>query len=370
MEEVQAVAHVVAAEVFEGFHDLGDEEAELGADAAGLLPAASAFGGEFHADADGRFDVVELGVFDDELQLAELLDHGDDVLADLGREDDGFDEFIVLEAVADDGGFVVAYQGHHREQLGLGTGFDTEAVFAAEVEDLLDDVALLVDLDGVDATVEALVVVLADGVGEGFVDAGDAVFEDVGEADQHGRLDVALAELVDEFFEVDLAIFVGVGVDGDGAFGGDGEVSLAPVVDAVSSGGIGGSPRRGGRRRLDGGRRSECGGDWRAVSRAVMPVGRNRLHGGSHRGARDRYVSAHFFCFPPRPRVGPQQCVGIIHRLQDLVRHFLFFSTEFPPSHEWDQKRGCCWVRQWIAPRPQISTTQSMPMTWWSGSAF
>jgi hypothetical protein len=289
VEQVEAVAHVIAAEVFEGFHDLGDEEAELGADAAGLFPAACAFGREFHPDADGGLDVVELGVLDDELELAEFFDDGDDVLADLGGEDDGFDEFIVLEAVADDGGLVVADQGHDREELGLGAGFDAKAIFAAEVEDLLDDVALLIDFDGIDAAIEALVVVLADGVGKGLVDAGDAVFEDVGEADEHGGLDVALAELVDEFFQVDLAVFVGVRVDGDGAFGGDGEVALAPVVDAVGSGGIGGGPR-GGRRRLGDG-----GGDRRAVSRAVMPVGRKRLHGGSHRVARDRYVSAHFF---------------------------------------------------------------------------
>ena len=43
-----------------------------------------------------------LGVLDDQLELAELLDDGDDVLADLGGEDDGFDELVVLEAVADD----------------------------------------------------------------------------------------------------------------------------------------------------------------------------------------------------------------------------------------------------------------------------
>src|SRR5207244_2409419 len=92
VEQVQAIAHVVSAEVFEGFHDLGNEEAELGADAAGLFPAARALGGELDAHADGGFDVVELRIFDDQLQLAELFDHRNDVLADFGGEDDGFDE--------------------------------------------------------------------------------------------------------------------------------------------------------------------------------------------------------------------------------------------------------------------------------------
>ena len=31
---------------------------------------------------------------------------------------------------------------------------------------------------------------------------------------------------------------------------------------------------------------------------------------------------------------------------------------------------GCCWVRQWIAPRPQISSTQSIPMTLRSGQVL
>ena len=36
----------------------------------------------------------------------------------------------------------------------------------------------------------------------------DAVLEDVGEADQHRELDVALAQLVDELLEVDLEVRV------------------------------------------------------------------------------------------------------------------------------------------------------------------
>jgi hypothetical protein len=65
------------------------------------LPLPRAAG--LDADADARADAVGLGVLDDEFEVAELLDDGDDVAAELGGEDDGLDELVVLEAVADDG---------------------------------------------------------------------------------------------------------------------------------------------------------------------------------------------------------------------------------------------------------------------------
>ena len=54
VEQVEAVAHAVVAEVFQGVDDFADEQAELGAHAAGLFPAAGALGGELHAHADAR----------------------------------------------------------------------------------------------------------------------------------------------------------------------------------------------------------------------------------------------------------------------------------------------------------------------------
>ena len=104
---------------------------------------------------------------------------------------------------------------HDRQQFRLAAGFEAEAVGLADVVDLLDDVALLVDLDRVDAAVLALVVVVLDGVLKGLVKLADAVLEDVGEADQHGKLDVALAQLVDQLLQVDAFSGVLGGMDGD-----------------------------------------------------------------------------------------------------------------------------------------------------------
>ena len=71
------------------------------------------------------------------------------------------DEFVVLEAVADDRRVAAVGQGEHGQQFRLGAGLEAEVERLAEVEDLLDDVPLLVHLDRVDAAVAALVVVLA-----------------------------------------------------------------------------------------------------------------------------------------------------------------------------------------------------------------
>ena len=70
------------------------------------------------------------------------------------------DELGVLEAVADDGRVVGGHR-HHGQQLGLGAGFEAEPVRPAEIEHFLDDLALLIDLDRIDAEVLALVLVLA-----------------------------------------------------------------------------------------------------------------------------------------------------------------------------------------------------------------
>ena len=75
-------------------------------------------------------------------------------------------------------------QRGHGEQLRLAAGLEPEAVLPAEVQHLLDHLALLVHLDRVDADVAALVLVLRDGALEGAVDLAEPVLEDVGEAEQ------------------------------------------------------------------------------------------------------------------------------------------------------------------------------------------
>ena len=232
-------------EILEGFQDLGQGQAELGSKAGARLPSARAARRELDPHADRRPDVQLLAVAHDRLELGELLDDRDHLLADLAGEHGHLDEFVVLEAVADDrriGGFG---QGEHGQQLGLRAGLDPEMVRLAEIEDLLDDVPLLVHLDRIDAAITALVVVLANGRAEGVVDLADAMAEDVREAQQDRQLDAALLELIDELLQIDRLAGILVGMNRDVPLGVDPEIILAPVPNAVRFQGIIDLPRIG-----------------------------------------------------------------------------------------------------------------------------
>ncbi len=99
---------------------------------------------------------------------------------------------VVLSAMRDD-----------RQELGLRAGLEAEVVWLAELVDLFDDLPLLVDLDGVDAAVPALVLVLGDGGVEGGVNVAKAVLQDVREPNQHRQADAAELEPVDQLLQVD-----------------------------------------------------------------------------------------------------------------------------------------------------------------------
>ena len=134
-----------------------------------------------------RPDADFLRVLEHEAQLGVLLDHRDDVPADLVGQHRHLDELGVLEAVADDRRVVVGH-GHHGQQLGLGAGLEAEAVGRAEIEDFLDHLALLVDLDRVDENV------------------GQAVAKDVAEANQDWQPDAAQLQVIDQLLKVDRAL--------------------------------------------------------------------------------------------------------------------------------------------------------------------
>ena len=89
------------------------------------------------------------------VDLAQLLDHDEDLMAELLAHEGEAHELLVLVAVADDEMIGVLGEAEHRLQLGLAAALEADAVRLAELDDLLDDVALLVDLDRVDGRVAA-----------------------------------------------------------------------------------------------------------------------------------------------------------------------------------------------------------------------
>ncbi len=175
---------------------------------------------------------TRLAVLQDEVQLGILFHHWDDLAAHFLGQHGHLDVLIVFEAVADDGGVVIR-QRHHRHQLGLGAGFQAEMERLAEFQNLFHHLPLLVDLDGVHATVAALILVLGDGGVECAVQLAQPVFQDIGEADEDGEADPAQHQRIDQFLEVDRPGGVLFRVNPDVPAVAYREVALAPARDII-----------------------------------------------------------------------------------------------------------------------------------------
>ena len=164
---------------------------------------------------------------------------------ELGREDHRLDVAVVLEAVADDQAFRrVSGHRHDGEQLGLAAALEPEAEIRAAAIDLLDDQALLVDLDRKHRGIAVLVVVLGDRGGERVVQRTQAVAQDVREPEHHRCRQVARAELLHDFVEIDLAVGVAAGPADDVTGGIDAEVAAAPGTCCVELVGVFDAPGR------------------------------------------------------------------------------------------------------------------------------
>jgi hypothetical protein len=199
---------------------------------------------ELHSHPDARRDTGALRNLGDERELGGFLDDEDDGAAELRKGERGLDVLLILVAIAHDEGVLVVEQCHHREQLRLATRLEPVGVLATRVDDRLDDVAVLVHLDGVDALVGAFVSVLADGLLEALVEMHDPVAEHIGEPDQQGRADAAAANLVDELLEIHTAACGSLGMHRDVAALVHAEVVAAPVPDSVRLDRIGEGPSR------------------------------------------------------------------------------------------------------------------------------
>jgi hypothetical protein len=112
------------------------------------------------------------------------------------RQQRGLDVRTVLVAVADDEGAGRVENGERDQQLGLAARLEADVLRGAVLHDLFDHVALLVDLDGIDAPEAALVTVLADRLAEGGTQPLHTAGENVGQADQKRRPQTALVEIL------------------------------------------------------------------------------------------------------------------------------------------------------------------------------
>ena len=107
------------------------------------------------------------------------------------------DEFFILKPVADDGCITTVGQRHHRKKLWLGASFKTELKRLAEIENLFNDLPLLINLDGVDATVLAFVIELFNRFLEGSMNFRNTMAQNISEANKDGKLNTTRLQLVD-----------------------------------------------------------------------------------------------------------------------------------------------------------------------------
>ena len=236
VQQLDAVRHALALHALDHHHHLARGEAELGAVAAGLLPAAGALAGQLAAHADRRADVEAARHGDDRLDLRVLLDHEDRRDAELRGEERHLDVLLVLVPVADHQARVAGEQRDDRDQLGLGADLEAHVVVLAFREQRLDDVPLLVDLDREHAAVGGLVAELLAGVVEGLVHRAHARPQDAVEAQQDRRVHAAAQDLPQQLVHVDAGAVGAVGAfraHFDVARFVDAEESAAPFLDVV-----------------------------------------------------------------------------------------------------------------------------------------
>ncbi len=238
VQQLETSEQVVRAQKIDRLDDLARRQAELGPVAARRLPAPRALGRQLDADADARAHPDLLGGLGDQRQLGELLDDDQHRASQLRRHQRGLDVLLVLVAVADDQRVLVVEHGHDGQQLGLGAGLQAVVVGAPELADLLDHVAVLVDLDRVDALELALVAVLGDGGLERLVQLDDPALEHVGEPDQQRQTDSAAGDLVDQLLEIDRRAVGARRMRDRITRLGDRKIVMAPVFGAIDLGGV------------------------------------------------------------------------------------------------------------------------------------
>ena len=149
------------------------------------------------------------------------------------REQSRFHVGAILVSIADDQGTGRIEQGEGDQQFGLAAGFESHLLWSAELDQFFDDVALLIDLDRVDASKGPPVVDLLDRLAEAATQSPHAAVEDVVEADQQRSAHTALPQVLDQLQQIDAPLVAGPRADGYVARIVDREKPRSPIQDVV-----------------------------------------------------------------------------------------------------------------------------------------
>ncbi|MCY1401181.1 hypothetical protein D9M71_162930 [compost metagenome] len=240
VQQTHALVQAGLAEAFDHRQQLRRGQAELGLFATGIRPFRRGQRGQPHAQADLRQHADGGRFLDHQLNLGLLLDHDEHVVAELLPHQRQLDELAVLVAVADDGA-ALRRQRQHRQQLGLGAGFQADGD-VLRGDDAFHHRFLLVDLDRVQRGVAALVFQARDVGVEGAGQLAHAVLQDVREAHQQRQRQPRFAQLADQRVKIDRLAVHALRTRLDVAGVVDREIAGAPVANAVDAAAVGHGP--------------------------------------------------------------------------------------------------------------------------------
>ena len=163
-----------------------------------------------------------------------ILDHRNDGAAEFRGDDDRLDVAVILESIADHQPVRrILRNRHDGEQFRLGADLEPKAEFPAVAVDFFDHQPLLIDLDREHGGIAVLVVIFRDRGAEGVSQMAKAVRQNIREANDHGRVQIARLESLHHLIEVYFSARLLVRTDDHMAFGVDGKVALAPRFDLV-----------------------------------------------------------------------------------------------------------------------------------------
>ena len=203
MYQLQAVLHLTCFEEVECFEQFTRSQAELAGVAAALLPLAASAGSQLDADTDVGAYLQLFGHLGDEIQFVQLFYHQIDAFAHLLCQQGQFDEAFVLVTVAHYQRVRVGVDSDHGVQFGFGAGLQSKVELFSVVDHFLDYGSHLVDLDGIDDKVLALVAVFLGCLLEAAGHLLDAVVQNIGKTYQHGSSHVAQLQFVYQFLQID-----------------------------------------------------------------------------------------------------------------------------------------------------------------------
>ena len=241
VQQPQRIEHARIPQARHGLDDLRRRKPELRAVPARILPLALARGRQLAPQSNQRPDIHASRRFQQQLQLAGLLDHDEHPPAQLAPQQRQLDELAILVAVADDQPLDILQHGQHRVQLRLRARLQPPAKLAAELDDFLHHLPLLVHLDRIDPEVVALVAGFLARNREAPGNLRHAPAQDVREAKQQRRVHAAPAQLVAQITQVDGEPAVRQRLDAPARV--DPEEAASPAVHPVQARGVGHAPR-------------------------------------------------------------------------------------------------------------------------------